>query len=321
MWSERSRARPHRKFGVEKRTGRPQYDVQEAEADRHAQEQDKHAQDKHEQELSSSGRQWRPSSSAPSVTILARTPSLGWKDGPSRSLCLHFSLNLRKLCLLTTISLLTRARGEAAGTALAACAHWSFALRGREHAQRAHSPALPCSPVRPMASDDPSSFSFIVRLVHLSMYTLVELSLGITQLLRTSAAIDTMLVPEVASRLRDDPLTKSLVHQVGVFHVFVGLIAYMLRDEILDQRASARPFYMGMVCLQFALLRVTWQAEQAGLMNEHGTTTAACIAAIFGGGAAVALWTSPSVKDYDVEVDEHGVLTAQALPSERAKHE
>ena len=172
-----------------------------------------------------------------------------------------------------------------------------------------------------MASDDPSYFSFIVRLVHLSMYTLVELSFGITQLLRTSAAIDTMLVPEVASRLRDDPLTQSLVHQVGVFHVFVGLIAYMLRDEILDQRASARPFYMGMVCLQFALLRVTWQAEQAGLTNEHGTTTAACIAAIFGGGAAVALWTSPSVKDYDVEVDEHGVLTAQALPSERAKHE
>ena len=41
----------------------------------------------------------------------------------------------------------------------------------------------------------------------------------------------------------------------------VGLIAYMHRDEILDQRASARPFYMGMVCLQFALLRVTWQAE------------------------------------------------------------
>ena len=34
---------------------------------------------------------------------------------------------------------------------------------------------------------------------------------------------------------------------------------------------------------------VTWQAEQAGLMNEHGTTTATCIAAIFGGGAAVAL--------------------------------
>ena len=148
-----------------------------------------------------------------------------------------------------------------------------------------------------MASDDPSSFSFIVRLVHLLMYTLVELSFGITQLLRTSAAIDTMLVPEVASRLRDDPLTQSLVHQVGVFHVFVGLIAYMLRDEILDQRASARPFYMGMVCLQFALLRVTWQAEQAGLMNEHGTTTATCIAAIFGGGAAVALWTAPSVKD------------------------
>ena len=140
-----------------------------------------------------------------------------------------------------------------------------------------------------MASDDPSSFSFIVRLVHLSIYTLVELSFGITQLLRTSAAIDTMLVPEVASRLRDDPLTQSLVHQVGVFHVFVGLIAYMLRDEILDQRASARPFYTGMVCLQFALLRVTWQAEQAGLMNEHGTTTATCIAAIFGGGAAVAL--------------------------------
>ena len=173
-----------------------------------------------------------------------------------------------------------------------------------------------------MASDDPSSFSFIVRLVHLSIYTLVELSLGITQLLRTSAAIDTMLVPEVASRLRDDPLTQSLVHQVGVFHVFVGLIAYMLRDEILDQRASARPFYMGMVCLQFALLRVTQQAEQAGLMSEHGTTTATCIAAIFGGGAAVALWTAPSVKDYDVEVDEQGVLTAQALPSERrTKHE
>ena len=85
-----------------------------------------------------------------------------------------------------------------------------------------------------MASDDPSYFSFIVRLVHLSMYTLVELSFGITQLLRTSAAIDTMLVPEVASRLRDDPLTQSLVHQVGVFHAFVGLIAYMLRDEILS---------------------------------------------------------------------------------------
>jgi hypothetical protein len=38
--------------------------AQEAEADRHEQEQeqeqDKHAQDKHEQELSSSGRQWRP---------------------------------------------------------------------------------------------------------------------------------------------------------------------------------------------------------------------------------------------------------------------
>ena len=57
----------------------------------------------------------------------------------------------------------------------------------------------------------------------------------------------------------DDPSSFSFI----VFHVFVGLIAYMLRDEILDQRASARPFYMGMVCLQFALLRVTWQAEQA----------------------------------------------------------
>ena len=56
-------------------------------------------------------------------------------------------------------------------------------------------------------------------------------------------------------------------------------------------------------------------------MNEHGTTTATCIAAIFGGGAAVALWTAPSVKDYDVQVDGHGVLTAQALPSERTKHE
>ena len=66
---------------------------------------------------------------------------------------------------------------------------------------------------------------------------------------------------------------------------------------------------------------MTWQAEQAGLMSEHGTTTATCIAAIFGGGAAVALWTAPSVKDYDVQVDGHGVLTAQALPSERTKHE
>ena len=78
---------------------------------------------------------------------------------------------------------------------------------------------------------------------------------------------------------------------------------------------------MGMVCLQLALLRVTRQAEQAGLMSEHGTTTATCIAAIFGGGAGVALWTAPSVKDYDVQVDGHGVLTAQALPSERTKHE
>ena len=164
-------------------------------------------------------------------------------------------------------------------------------------------------------------FSFALRLVHLSMYTFLELSFGITQLLRTSAAIDTMLVPEAASRLRDDPLTQSLIHQVGIFHVFVGLSAYMLRDQILDQRASARPFYMGMVFLQFALLFVAWQAEQAGLTSERGTITAACIAAVFGGGAVVALWRAPSVDDYDVEVDEHGVLTPPAPPSERTKHE
>ena len=184
-----------------------------------------------------------------------------------------------------------------------------------------HSPVLPCSPVRPMATDGTSSFSFALRLVHLSTYTFVELSFGITQLLRTSAAIDTMLAPEAASRLRDDPLTQSLIHQVGIFHVFVGLSAYMLRDQILDQRASARPFYTGMVFLQFALLLVAWQAEQAGLTSERGTTTAACIAAAFGGGAVVALWSAPSVDDYDVEVDEHGVLTTPAPPSERTKHE
>ena len=164
-------------------------------------------------------------------------------------------------------------------------------------------------------------FPFALRLVHLSMYTFLELSFGITQLLRTSAAIDTMLVPEAASRLRDDPVTQSFVHQIGVFHVFVGLSAYMLRDQILDQRASARPFYMGMVFLQFALLFVAWQAEQAGLTSERGTITAACIAAVFGGGAVVALWRAPSVDDYDVEVDEHGVLTPPAPPSERTKHE
>ena len=164
-------------------------------------------------------------------------------------------------------------------------------------------------------------FPFALRLVHLSMYTFLELSFGITQLLRTSAAIDTMLVPEAASRLRDDPVTQSFVHQIGVFHVFVGLSAYMLRDQILDQRASARPFYTGMVFLQFALLLVAWQAEQAGLTSERGTTTAACIAAVFGGGAVVALWSTPSVDDYDVEVDEHGVLTAPAPPSERTKRE
>ena len=202
-------------------------------------------------------------------------------------------------------------------TPRAALPHWSTRSSARSHA-----PVLPCSTVRLMATGDTSSFSFALRLVHLSTYTFVELSFGITQLLRTSAAIDTMLVPEAASRLRDDPLTQSLIHQVGVFHVFVGLTAYMLRDQIIDQRASARPFYMGMVFLQFALLLVVWQAEQAGLTSERGTMTTACLAAVFGGGAVVALWRAPPVDDYDVEVDEHGVLTpSPAPPSERTKHE
>ena len=60
--------------------------MQEAEADRHEQEreqeQDKHAQDKHEQELSPSGRQWRPSSSALSQS--SPTPNCWgrWSEGP-----------------------------------------------------------------------------------------------------------------------------------------------------------------------------------------------------------------------------------------------
>jgi hypothetical protein len=50
--------------------------------------------------------------------------------------------------------------------------------------------------------------------------------------------------------------------------------------------------------------------------------TTACLAAVFGGGAVVALWRAPPVDDYDVEVDEHGVLTpSPAPPSERTKHE
>ena len=93
----------------------------------------------------------------------------------------------------------------------------------------------------------------------------------------------------------------------------------MLRDQILDERSRAgRPFYMGVVLLQFALLLVAWQAEQAGLTSERSTMVAACLAAVFGGGAVVALWRAPPLDDV-VDLDEHAGLTPP--PSERAKHE
>jgi len=91
---ERAQSRPStpQVWGLKTRTARD--DVQEAEADRHEQEQDKHAQDKLEQELSSSGRQWRPSSSAPPPSSPGRTPSSwgGKTDGPE-SLCVFISLS------------------------------------------------------------------------------------------------------------------------------------------------------------------------------------------------------------------------------------
>ena len=97
-----------------------------------------------------------------------------------------------------------------------------------------------------MASDDPSSFSFIVRLVHLSIYTLVELSFGITQLLRTSAATTPCWCPKWHRGCGMTRSRRALFTRLASF-MKVRLIAYMHRDEILDQRASARPFYMGMV--------------------------------------------------------------------------
>ena len=168
-----------------------------------------------------------------------------------------------------------------------------------------------------MVTDDTSSFSFAIRLVHLSMYMFFELSVGITQLLNTPAAINAMLVPEVAARLRLDPLTQSIVHQLGVYHLFVGLSAYMLRDRILNDRGSARPFYVGVVLLQFALLLVAWQSEQAGLTSQRSTSIAACLAAVFGGGAALALWTAPTPS---VE-DDHSPPPVTPPSSERTKHE
>jgi hypothetical protein len=168
------------------------------------------------------------------------------------------------------------------------------------------------------APEDGASLSFALRLVHLSLYMFVMLSIGcvliaspnqrarsvspmcaclvrrITQLLNTPVAIDLMLVPAKAAQLRTDAITTCLVQQLAVFHIFMGLCTYMLRDQVLDEPKTARLYYVSLISLQFALLAVHWKAQQMGLITESALLLDAFLTALFGGGAALALRFGPS---------------------------
>ena len=87
----------------------------------------------------------------------------------------------------------------------------------------------------------------------------------ITQLLNTPVAIDLMLVPAKAAQLRTDAITTCLVQQLAVFHIFMGLRTYMLRDQVLDEPKTARLYYVSLISLQLALLAVHWKAQQITL--------------------------------------------------------
>ena len=114
-------------------------------------------------------------------------------------------------------------------------------------------------------------------------------------ILNTPAAFDMWLAREAAEQLRSDPVLTCFMQHIGVFNIFLGLNAYLLRDSVLGDPKTARPFYLGMIVLHLALFYLACQAEEAGFAVRHGMTVpAGAVAAVFGGGAAAAWRFGPA---------------------------
>lgn len=181
--------------------------------------------------------------------------------------------------------------------------------------------------------------SFGLRLLHLTMYTFIEISMGclrhalplsrpsthakpsrpstclchhhpltlprrVVILLNTPATIDQWVAREAAAQLRQDPVMTYFMHHLGVFHIFLGVSTYMLRDRVLDDAKVARAFYLSLIGLHLTLFQLARSAEQAGIATDGMTLEAGAMAAVFGGGAALALKFGPAPAPWVDDDDE-----------------
>ena len=113
-----------------------------------------------------------------------------------------------------------------------------------------------------------------------------------------------MLVSTAATNLRLDPVVSFFVQHFGLMRIFLGLNAYLMRDRVLDEPETARPFYLGLLGLHATLWCFAYQAEQAGFARHDGTTVpAGVVAVLFGSGAVVALRFGPTPKPF-VDTDD-----------------
>lgn len=194
-----------------------------------------------------------------------------------------------------------------------------------------------------------SDASFGLRLLHIVLYTFIEISTGyvprpshhpahphvasggpaylrprachplslrprachpsprsIVVLLNTPAAIDKWVSREAAAQFRLDPVVTYFMHQIGMFHIFLGVSAHLMRNCVLEDVKVARPFYTSLIVVHLSLFCLARSSEQAGVTTDGTTLEAGAVAAVFGGGAALALRFGPAPAPFVDDDDDDG---------------